>query len=188
MDIRPLTKEEQRFAKENHNLVKKFLFQKDLPESVFYDVVIFGYLRAVQEYCEKPRLRKYAFSTLSWKRMQSAMSNYCQYLSRQKRSAVTVSFEERLDDEEGLCLKDVIGQQDPLMRAFETELILHALASKLPRQTMNIILMKLNRARMHDIAKAERLTFHDINRILADSYDTIVEVCYGKQANRKEDI
>ena len=41
MDIRPLTKEQQRFAEENHDLVYGFLKAKNLPESSFYDVVIF---------------------------------------------------------------------------------------------------------------------------------------------------
>ena len=35
MDIRPLTKEQRRFAEENHHLVFTFLNQKDLPESAF---------------------------------------------------------------------------------------------------------------------------------------------------------
>ena len=62
MDIRPLTKEQQRFAEDNHDLVYSFLNAKNLPESSFYDVVIFGYLRAAQEYCEVPSLHRYKFS------------------------------------------------------------------------------------------------------------------------------
>ena len=71
MDIRPLTKEQHRFAEENHDLVYSFLNAKNLPESSFYDVVIFGYLRAAQEYCEVPSLHRYKFSTLAWKRTVS---------------------------------------------------------------------------------------------------------------------
>ena len=69
MDIRPLTKEQRRFAEENHHLVFTFLNQKELPESVFYDVVIFGYLKAVQEYCEVLALHRFKFSTLAFQRM-----------------------------------------------------------------------------------------------------------------------
>ena len=59
MDVRPLTKEQQRFAAENHHLVYAYLNEKKLPESVFYDVVIFGYLKAVQEYCEVKALHRF---------------------------------------------------------------------------------------------------------------------------------
>lgn len=69
MDIRPLTKEQRRFAEENHHLVFTFLNQKDLPESAFYDVVIFGYLKAVQEYCEVQALHRFKFSTLAFQRI-----------------------------------------------------------------------------------------------------------------------
>ena len=47
----PLTKEQQDFAAEHHGLVYKFLNDNHLPENEFYDVVIFPYLKAVQDYC-----------------------------------------------------------------------------------------------------------------------------------------
>ena len=43
----PLTKEQQAFATAHHSLVYKFLNENRLPEDEFYDVVIFGYLKAV---------------------------------------------------------------------------------------------------------------------------------------------
>ena len=65
------------------------------------------------------------------------------------------------------------------MVQLETELILHALAKKLPSKEMRIIRMKLDGAGMHDIAKAERITFHDIKQLLAGTYDTVVQVLLG---------
>ena len=47
--MKPLTAEEQHLAAENHDLVFAFLKEKELPIDVYYDVVIFGYLKAVQE-------------------------------------------------------------------------------------------------------------------------------------------
>ena len=46
----PLTKEQQEFAAEHHGLVYKFLNDNHLPDDEFYDVVIFPYLKAVQDY------------------------------------------------------------------------------------------------------------------------------------------
>ena len=46
----PLTPEQKTFAADNHGLVYKFLNENQLPEDEFYDVVIFGYLKAVKEY------------------------------------------------------------------------------------------------------------------------------------------
>ena len=178
MDIRPLTRKQQKFAEENHNLVYSFLNKKKLNESVFYDVVIFGYLKAVQEYCDIPSLREHRFSTLAWKRMQSALSNYYKYLSQPKRCAVTVSLDELIGDQDGLHWEDIISRQDEIMLRFETELLLHALASELPRRDMRIIRMKVRGDRMHDIAKAERMTFKSINQVLTDCYPTVNRILW----------
>ena len=60
----PLTKEQQKFAAEHHGLVYKFLNDNHLPESEFYDVVIFGYLKAVRDYFSRKSLQKYLFRRL----------------------------------------------------------------------------------------------------------------------------
>ena len=126
MNIRPLTGEQQRFAEENHHLVYVFLNKRNLPESVFYDIVIFGYLRAVQEYCEVPSLHRFKFSTMAWKRMRSSLSNYYQYLSRPKRCAPTVSLDSLIGNEDELYWEDIISRPDESMIRLETELLLHA--------------------------------------------------------------
>lgn len=179
MDIRPLTKEQQRFAEENHHLVYAFLNEKELPESVFYDVVIFGYLKAAQEYCEVPSLHRFKFSTLAWKRMRSSLSNYYKYLSRPKRNAVTVSLDDLIGNDDGLHWEDVISRPDEMILQLETELLMHALAARLPRREMRIIRMKVRGDRMHDIAKAERMTFRNINQAMAACYPTVIDVLWG---------
>ena len=179
MNIRPLTKAQQRFAEENHALVYVFLNERGLPESVFYDVVIFGYLRAVQEYCEFPSLHRYKFSTIAWTHMRRSLSNHYKYLSRPKRCAPTVSFDALIGDDYGLRWEDIVSRPDERMLQLETELILHALTSRLPRRALRIVRMKVRGDRMHDIAKAERMTFHDINQSLRDSYPIVMDVLFG---------
>ena len=146
---------------------------------LFYDVVIFGYLKAVQEYCEVLALHRFKFSTLAFQRMRSSLSNYYKYLSRPKRNAPVVSFNELIGNEDGLCREDVISRQDELLRRLETELCLHALAAKLPHREMRIIRMKVRGDRMHDIAKQERMTFRQINQALERCYPAVISVLWG---------
>ena len=47
--LRPMTQEERDFAEQHHDLVIDFLRYRRLPMDEFYDVVIFGYLSAVQQ-------------------------------------------------------------------------------------------------------------------------------------------
>lgn len=178
MNMKPLTKEQQHFAENNHHLVYAFLNAQELSESTYYDVVIFGYLRAVQEYCETPHLHRYKFSTLAWKRMQSALSDYFRYLACQRRAISVISLEALIGTRKELHLEETLSRPDELMLQLEMELILHALATQLPRRNMRIICMKLRGDRMHEIARKEQMTFRDINKTLSDSYPTVLKVLF----------
>ena len=52
--LRPMTKEEREFAEQHHDMVIDYLRYKRLPMDDFYDIVIFGYLSAVQQYFRNP--------------------------------------------------------------------------------------------------------------------------------------
>ena len=66
----PLTKEQQEFAAEHHGLVYKFLNDNHLPEDEFYDVVIFPYLKAVQDYFSDESAQRYSFAAIARHRMR----------------------------------------------------------------------------------------------------------------------
>lgn len=177
MTMKALTDEQRKFAEENHDLIYAFLKENSLPVVQYYDVVVFGYLCAVQEYCENPKLQTFAFATLAWKRMRREVFNYRKYLSKDVGSHATTMYLQ--DIQYDRISENLVCKQDELMVQLETELILHALAKKLPSKEMRIIRMKLDGAGMHDIAKAERITFHDIKQLLAGTYDTVVQVLLG---------
>ena len=65
----PLTQEESDFAAAHHNLIGRYLRRARLPEDDFYDVAVFGYLRAVRKYLARPELRQYKFSTIAYRAM-----------------------------------------------------------------------------------------------------------------------
>ena len=59
-----LTDEQRQFAAENHNLIYKYLWDRRLEIDDYYDIAVFGYLRAVKRYLTEPWLRRYQFSTV----------------------------------------------------------------------------------------------------------------------------
>lgn len=176
MELRPFTKEEQQFAEENHDLVYAFLNEKKLSEDEYYDVVVFGYLRAVQEYCETANLNKYKFSTLAWKRMQHTLIDHYKYLA--PRNSMIVSIDEPIAETRGLCFEDVITHDD-CMEELRAELLMHELAVHLPEREMRIINMKIRGAKLQEIAKAEKLNFKQIGKILDNIYPTVCKIFYG---------
>lgn len=75
--MRALNQAEQDFAVKNHNLVYTYLHKRNLDIDEFYDIVIFGYLRAVAKYHDRKDLQKYSFSNIAWRCMDTSFGNHC---------------------------------------------------------------------------------------------------------------
>jgi len=125
----PLNDTQRIFAEKNHNLVYKFLHEKNLPASEYYDIVIFGYLRAVQRYLTDPNLAGYSFATVAWRAMEGEVVNthrtdkrrfrvirfvrsrqsYTGHLTR--RSTPTVTDEEALHESEVALLLHALAKR-----------------------------------------------------------------------------
>ena len=78
----PLTEAESEFAAEHHSVIYGYLRKAGLPEDDFYDVVVFGYLRAVRKYLARPELRKYSFSTIAYRAMSCDVHHSKEYWMR----------------------------------------------------------------------------------------------------------
>ena len=66
-----MTQEERKFAEQRHDLVIDFLCRKRLSMDDFYDVVIFGYLSAVQQYFRNPPAGV-AFKAMAFRAMKDS--------------------------------------------------------------------------------------------------------------------
>ncbi len=102
-----LTDSQREFAAENHDLVISFLRRRGLDMGEFYDVVIFGYLSAVQQYDQRPELRQYKFRTIANKRMHAALWNYYRSLYTAKRGERPLSLDAICAD--GAALSETIA-------------------------------------------------------------------------------
>lgn len=152
-------------AEANHHLVYAFLKEHQLPESEYYDVVVFGLLHAAQDYCEKRRLKRYRFSTVAWKKMTCELKDHQRYLASQKADLSAVSIHDPISEDNALRWEDVLHDESAPLNAMLAELALHDLAVTPMEQ--RILQMKRSGERMHDIAKTEGLTFRQINAALS---------------------
>lgn len=90
----PLTEEQSAFAAENEKLIGKYLGIRRLPKNEFYDVVVFGYLRAVRNYLTTPSLQKYKFSTIAFNTMHTELSNHFRAQRAAMRCATVLEYDE----------------------------------------------------------------------------------------------
>jgi hypothetical protein len=159
-----MTEYERTFAEENYMLVYRFLRASGLPEDEYYDIVIFGYLQAVQEYCAVKETQKYQFSTVAWRKMDCAVKDHRRYLESKKRSAFTVSIHDPVSEGSTRKWEDILHDDCNALKKLQAEMVLHSLA--LTPKERRITKMRQKGETMHSISKTEHMTFQQINSVL----------------------
>jgi RNA polymerase sigma-70 factor (ECF subfamily) len=102
-----LSDSQREFAAEHHELVISFLRRRGLDMNEFYDVVVFGYLTAVQIYDQRPELRQYKFRTIANKRMHASLWNHYRSLYAAKRGETPLSLDAPYPD--GVILSETVA-------------------------------------------------------------------------------
>ena len=90
--LRPMTQEEREFAEQNHDLVIDYLRRKRLPMDDYYDIVIFGYLSAIQQYFRNPPAGV-EFKAMAFRAMKDTVLRDREYNTRAKRCGSIVSLD-----------------------------------------------------------------------------------------------
>lgn len=110
-----LTLEEQAFAEKHLDLVDRFLWSRRLDPDEFYDIVIFGFLGAVQYHCrgpfdrEDPRFIGLAFTFMQ----KRADSEYRRQYRKQKNLGTQLSMDSSYGEEDDESMHDAIpGRKD----------------------------------------------------------------------------
>lgn len=84
--LQPLSEHEKQQAENNHNLVYSFLHRHGYDMENCYDVVVFGYLKAIQVYNRREDLQKnYQLAFICEQYMRSEIGNYFRTETAQKR-------------------------------------------------------------------------------------------------------
>lgn len=105
-----LTEMQSQFAAENHYLVENFLRYRKLPMDEFYDVVIFRFLRAVQQYNEREDLKQYKFSTIANNAMRWALADYFGEEKSNKKNVQMLSLDYQFENS-SLTLGDIVADE-----------------------------------------------------------------------------
>ena len=111
----PLTPEQRELAARHHQTIYSYLRGKRLDASEWYDVAVFGYLRAVRLYTERPELQRYSFTTIAGKTMSSEIDKE---RKKARRRIQPLSLDAELN-EDGLTLYGLIG--DPKFLPYQQE-------------------------------------------------------------------
>ena len=142
--LRPMTQEEREFAEQNHDLVTDFLRYKHLPMNDFYDVVIFGYLSAVQQYFRNPPAGV-KFKAMAFRAMKDSVLRDSEYNIRAKRCGVIMGL-----DHVSSTLAD---SKQEIERRIEGKVLLEQVASVATPREAKIIRLLVDGFALHEAAR-----------------------------------
>lgn len=160
--LHELTPEQQLFASEHHDLVNRFLKSRGWDASEYYDVAIFGYLGAVQEYLETPDLQnKVPFEAVAWTQMRSCLASEYEYRNRAKRKAPMTAYHEeyaaaRLDDL-------LPNRMQAMAEILDDQNRLHRLLSYLTPKEKEVVYLKADGYTYQEIAQHANISVYGVN-------------------------
>ena len=177
MLLHELTTEQQAFAERNHNLVYGFLRDRKLPMDDYYDVIVFGYLRAVRQYCSRPDLReRYAFGTIAYRKMTDDLYDHYKKQSRPSRNAVTISIESMQFGDETLAMTEVIPGLEHT-QDMDANLLWEQLFNLLTDEQIAALRLRVNGYTDREIAARRKRRVSDVE-VIFDGIRTAV-ACLG---------
>ena len=144
--LRPMTQEEREFAEQKHDLVVEFLRRRHLPMNDYYDIVIFGYLSAVQQYFRNPPVGV-EFKAMAFRAMKDSILREGEYHARAKRCGYTVSL-----DTEGYH-STIPDQKQDVERQTERKALLEQAAKVATPRENKIIELLVDGFALHEAAR-----------------------------------
>jgi len=176
--LHELTEEHRDFAERYHNYVYGFLRWKGLRADDYYDIVIPGFLTAVQVYCDRAELReKYAFSTIAWNQMTYKLKDYYRQQSRPMRKGVTVSLEAMIYDGDDFIRAEAISGPDRLMEELDADLLWEEISGFISKEQAAFLRMRADGYTIHDIVIKKRRQYKDIEAMFTDIQESIPDSC-----------
>lgn len=170
----PLTAEEQKMAEDYYYLVDEFLHRKRLDSNEYFDVVIFGYLQAIQRECRNPNPpEKKNFHGLVEVCMKRAVFQEWRYKGCEMREADRLALS--LDgipagtDNEDFSMYEIVAdvRQNTAIQVEASDLIDRVLAVATPRERETIDLACLG-YEPYEIAEMLGITQNTTYRILCN--------------------
>lgn len=160
--LHEMTPLQRQFAEEHQDIVFRFLSRKGLPMDDYYDIVIFGYLQAVQEYDENPALSRFQFSTIARTKMNDCLSKHFSYENKPKRKAPTVSIHACTSD--GLTLSEILPDRRKDLQAQTADrLLAMEVLSCLTETERQMVHLKADGLTCREIAEIFSTTVHGIH-------------------------
>ena len=165
----PLTPEQSAFAAEHEALIGRYLGLRRLNSNDFYDVAVFGYLRAVRRYLTEPALAQLKFSRVAFLAMRCEIGDAFRARRAAKRDAPVGAYVEDIHTDD---LEDMVPQRLEAEESLaETEA---RLAQCLTRRQSKIVYLKASGCSNQEAAQVCHLRPSELKAELAQAQDNVI--------------
>ena len=166
ISVDKLTKEQQKFAADHHYLINNFLRARNLKKDEYYDIVVFGFLRAVRKYFRRTELKKYAFSTIALWSMKSDLYNHYRRQGRKKRTAHIVSLDSPAYSGGDMTIGETAAASGAVTDYLDAEILWDNITANLPDECVEVLRMRTDGYSNREIAKDRGVRVKDIDGMI----------------------
>ncbi len=169
-NLQVLTKEEKDMAEKYHNYIYYFLRRKGYSIEEYYDIVVMGYLKAVQKYCRDDNLKlKWSFTTICEHDMWREIGNEAKKEKVKSRvpkdSLVSLNVTYQSENSKGSSFENAI-----VLDSFEEDLLcedtVERILNSLSETQRKIILLKLQGYQKKEIKSIINISLNSITKEL----------------------
>lgn len=154
------------FITENHGMIYRYLKKKNLPVSEFYDVVVFGFIRAVNKYMERDDLKKYSFWSIARRAMDTDLFNHYRAQKTQKRTATVLSLDAQEDG--GMTLHEMIADEADAYNNAVKSIELKETMQLFEKREQEILTLLMQGFKEHEISKQIGISFSEFSGFMSN--------------------
>ncbi|MCL2773370.1 MAG: hypothetical protein FWD71_08460 [Oscillospiraceae bacterium] len=173
INLGKLTEEQREFAAKYHYLVENFLKFRRLDRDEYYDIIIFGFIRAVRKYFIHQELQIYSFSTIAIYAMKSDLFNHYRKQRRKMRNAVVVSLDAPAYDDSDITIGDTVAAPGSISDYIDSEILWNDITLNIPDEYAEILRMKSDGYNNREIAKKRSISVKDIDSMIEQIRETV---------------
>lgn len=159
-----LTAAEAAFAAEKYGILQDYLTENSLPEDEYYDVVVFGFLKSVQQYHRIDSLKSFGFELLAVRAMDECLKNYLKLKSLEENTMNIVNISDIYED--SIFFERQISEANDTAKTALDNICIQKLLSSLSRTEYSVASLLLEGYAAFEIADILSLSLNRIENCI----------------------
>lgn len=152
-----------RLVEENYRLIETFMLVRGYYGDSYYDAAVDGLLAAARDYCERPETRKYAFSTIAFRKMDDAACAVARKEGRRSEIAQILHLEDPFTTSQVEQNSNMPGPHQDIEDSVTERLMLAQVLSALTEKQIEVFELKRSGYTYNEMAQQCGIGYYGIS-------------------------